>query len=420
MIEPTTKDAMPTDVKGAIREMKQNLRQQIGDVEAAFAEVSALIEREVETIEAKKAKGKAIWPVIAYTDIEQGKVSSDQVDDIHRRGCAIIKGHFPREVALDWDERLVEYVERNDFDRIYRGPGDNFFGTLSASRPEIYPIYWSSPQMEARQSERMAKVQGFLNHLWKFESEGQKWFDPNHNTLYPDRIRRRPPGTDSDGLGAHTDSGALERWLLPAYQRVFRHIFSGNIDRYDPWDAAHRTEVNEYPEGTTLCSAFRTFQGWTALSDTQHDQGVLFTVPIPMAMAYILLRPLQNDVPEDELCGVTPGHVLPLDDKWHPLLMRAITTITDIEAGDTVWWHSDLIHGVGKVKNQQGWANVMYIPATPLCEKNASYAQQVTEKFLAGKSPSDFPEEDYEMDWSGRFMEDDLNEIGRQSLCGQG
>jgi hypothetical protein len=29
-------------------------------------------------------------------------------------------------------------------------------------------------------------------------------------------------------------------------------------------------------------------------------------VPIPEAMAYILLRPLLDDVPEDELCGVAP------------------------------------------------------------------------------------------------------------------
>ena len=45
-----------------------------------------------------------------------------------------------------------------------------------------------------------------------------------------------------------------------------------------------------------LC-VFRTFQGWTALSDMAHDQGVLHTVPIPEAMGYLLLlRPLLPDV----------------------------------------------------------------------------------------------------------------------------
>jgi hypothetical protein len=163
---------------------------------------------------------------------------------------------------------MMAYLEQNHFDDVYKGPGDNFFGSLDASRPEIYPIYWSQSQMQARQSDEMAAVQSFLNRLWRFESEGTTWFDPDVSVIYPDRIRRRPPGTTSKGLGAHTDSGALERWLLPAYQRVFANVFNGKLDEYDPWDAAHRTEVEEYTvENTTKCSVFRTFQGWTALSD---------------------------------------------------------------------------------------------------------------------------------------------------------
>ena len=72
-----------------------------------------------------------------------------------------------------------------------------------------------------------------------------------------------------------------------------------------------------------MCSVFRTFQGWTALSDMDHDQGVLHTVPIPEAMAYLMLRPLLADVPEDDMCGVTVNKVFPANEKWHPLLMRA-------------------------------------------------------------------------------------------------
>jgi hypothetical protein len=180
----------------------------------------------------------------------------------------VIKGHFPREQALAWDNAMLDYLDLNQFDDVYKGPGDNFFGTLTASRPEIYPIYWSQAQMQARQSEEMAQVQSFLNRLWTFESNGKQWFDPDVSVIYPDRIRRRPPGTTSKGLGAHTDSGALERWLLPAYQQVFARVFDGNVEKYDPWNAAHRTEVEEYTvDNTTKCSVFRTFQGWTALSD---------------------------------------------------------------------------------------------------------------------------------------------------------
>ncbi len=409
-------EQVPADVGGAIREAKAALRGRIGDVAAAFAQVESFIADEIAEIAEIKERGEEVWPVLDYDDIAAGTVSRQQLEAIHRRGCLVVRGHFPQNTARRWDRDLVEYVEQNDFDNQYRGPGDDFFGTLSASRPEIYPIYWSRPQMQARQHPRMAKVQSFLNRQWKFASEGATWFDPDQDTLYPDRIRRRPPGTTSSGLGAHTDSGALERWLLPAYQQVFRHVFDGTFAEYDPWDAAHRTEVNEYVGGTTMCSAFRTFQGWTALSEMKNDQGVLFTVPIPAAMAYVLLRTLLDDVADDDLCGATPRHVLPVNEKWHPLLMQGRTNIPDLRPGDSVWWHCDLIHGVSPVENQRGWGNVMYIPAAPMCDKNANYAVKVAQRFAAGESPDDFPDEHYETDWAGRFTEAELNHNGRRAL----
>ena len=51
--------------------------------------------------------------------------------------------------------------------------------------------------MQGRQNDRMAQVQRFLNRQWKHESQGMQWFDPNRDSLYPDRIRRRPQGADS-------------------------------------------------------------------------------------------------------------------------------------------------------------------------------------------------------------------------------
>ncbi|TCC15067.1 DUF1479 domain-containing protein [Kosakonia quasisacchari] len=412
-----TSETLPTDHKASIRQMKQELRAQIGDVQQVFNRLSEQIAARVADINALKAQGKSVWPQIAYSDIAQGKVSEAQRALIKRRGCAVIKGHFPREQALGWDRSMLDYLDNNHFDEVYKGPGDSFFGTLEASRPEIYPIYWSQAQMQARQSNEMAAVQSFLNRLWRFESEGQQWFNPDVSVIYPDRIRRRPPGTTSKGLGAHTDSGALERWLLPAYQRVFANVFNGKVEEYDPWNAAHRTEVEEYTvDNTTKCSVFRTFQGWTALSDMIPGQGLLHVVPIPEAMAYILLRPLLDDVPEDELCGVAPGRVLPVSEKWHPLLMEALSTIPALEAGDSVWWHCDVIHSVAPVENQQGWGNVMYIPAAPLCAKNLAYARKVKVALEQGASPDDFPRENYESDWSGRFTLSDLNIHGKRAL----
>lgn len=407
---------VPEDVSQAVREMKAQWRASIGDVSKLMDQIVTSLEAEIRDIETTQANGQSAWPEVIYDDIAHNRVPETTKALIKRRGCVVVRGHFPAEQARQWDKDLVEYVESNDFDKQYRGPGDDFFGTLTASRPEIFPIYWSKPQMEARQSRRMHDVQTFLNRFWTVTSEGKTWFDPEVSYIYPDRVRRRPPGTSSKGLGPHTDSGALERWLLPAYQKVFRHILKGRFDLYDPWDAAYRPEVNEYAGGTTKCSSFRTFQGWTALCDIQRDQGVLFTIPLPSAMAYLLIRPLLDDVSEDTLCGVSPRKVLPIDAKWHSLLLRAKALIPDLKAGDSVWWHCDVIHGVEPVERQQGWGNVMYIPAAPGCEKNRQYAQACGEAFKQGLSPDDFPEEHYESTWQNRFQWNELSEIGRQGF----
>lgn len=413
--EQTSWTEPPADYPAAIRAVKRRLRAQIGDVDALFARIEDRLRPKVEEVVALKERGEAVWPVVQFSDIAAGTVPAETVDLIHRRGCAVVRGQVPAEQALGWDASLVEYLDRNDFAGVYRGPADDFFGTLEASAPEIYPIYWSAAQMEARQHENTAKVQSFLNGMWKSESRGVTWFDPDQDSMYPDRIRRRPPGATSGGLSGHTDSGSVERWLTPAYQQVFAPLFDGDVDAYDPWDAAYRTEVDEYPS-STMCSVFRSFQGWLAMSEMQHDQGVLWTVPIPEAMAYIIVRPLLSDVPEDSLCGAEQGMALGVHEEWHPLLTRATVGIPTVQPGDSVWWHSDLVHGVAPVQDQKGWGNVIYIPAAPMCAKNAAYAADVAERFRRGESPRDFPEEHYEASWEDRFRESDLNEVGRRGL----
>jgi hypothetical protein len=408
----------PADLKAAIREIKAALRARIAASGRTLDEVFAVVEQrvrdEVDDIVAARERGETIWPVIEWADIAAGTVTPEQLGLLRRRGCLVVRGHFEREQALGWDRDIVDYVDSNRFFENYRGPGDDFFGSVG-SKPEIYPIYWSPAQMQARQSDRMATVRAFLNARWKHESEGVQWFDPGRDSLYPDRIRRRPEGADSNGLGTHLDPGTLDLWMTKAYQLAFRHLFDGTVEQYDPWDAAYRTAGSQYP-GSTMCSAFRTFQGWTALSDMAHDQGVLHTVPIPGAMAYLMLRPLLSDVPDDDMCGVTVNQVFPANERWHPLLMEAVSGIPDVQAGDSVWWHCDMIHSVAPVRSQRGWGNVMYIPAAPWCPRNEAYAENIRAAFASGESPSDFPAEHYEHDWPNRFQTSDLNATGRSGL----
>lgn len=406
---------LPSDVPAAIRETKAQLRERVGDVAGALAEVEEVLRGEVEAVVAEREAGRELFPVVPFADIAAGRVPERTVASIRRRGCAVVRGTFPRDRADRWNASLAAYLEDNRFAENYRGPADDVFGGLASSKPQIYGVYWSRPQMEARQDDNMVAVRSFLNSFWRAHSEGRTWFDPDRDTAYPDRIRRREPGSPSLGLSPHTDNGSIERWLLPAYQRVFRHVFSGRWRDYDAWDAAYRTEINEFPS-TVMCSVFRTFQGWTALSDMQPTDGVLHVVPIPSAMAYVLLRALQDDVAADGLCGATNGQALPISARWHSVLLPALSPIPAVEPGDTVWWHCDVIHCVADDTSRERWGNVMYIPSSPHCDKNAAYGAVCGQAFLRGVSPSDFAAEDYEVGWTGRATVDDLSAVGRKQL----
>ena len=183
---------LPADVGKAIRTVKAQLRRQIGDVAGVFAEADAAMRAAVGAVAADRDAGRPVWPVVQFRDIAAGTVPAGAVEAIRRRGCVVVQGTFPRQRAEGWDAELARYAERNQFAETYRAIDDGVFGGLAAGRPSIYPIYWSRPQIQARQDGNMVAVRKFLNSFWKHQSEGQIWFDPDRDTAYPDRVRRLP------------------------------------------------------------------------------------------------------------------------------------------------------------------------------------------------------------------------------------
>lgn len=55
-----THETLPADHKAAIRQMKQALRAQIGDVQAVFDKLSARISERLQEIETLKAAGRGL------------------------------------------------------------------------------------------------------------------------------------------------------------------------------------------------------------------------------------------------------------------------------------------------------------------------------------------------------------------------
>lgn len=404
------------DLPKSIRETKSALRSSLAERAEVFRDLEAEIRRQVQAIVDERASLRSVIPEIPYADIAAGRVSPQTVALIRQRGACVVRGTFDSAQARAWDDQVGAYVTENNLDeRLAHAAEDKYFGTLASSKPQIYGIYWSRPQIEARQSESLTNVRVFLNRLWKTESNGVQHFDPGRTPVYADRIRRRPPASSSLGLSPHVDGGSVERWLDSNFRQVYRHVFSGNWREYDPFDAAWRTDTREIPSAA-VCSMYRTFQGWTALTPQGKGDGTLQLVPIANAMAYLLLRAIQDDVPDDSLCGALAGRALSCDPKYHAPLYDAVSSIPHMEPGDTVFWHCDLIHAVENEHNGKGYSNVMYIASTPWCAKNSAYLARQLPAFLAGKTPPDFASDDFEVNFKGRATESDLTPLGRSQF----
>jgi len=409
-------EAWMNDVPTTVRASQQQLRRDVRDLPGRFARLSEALEAEVAAIRAEQAQGGAV-PELLFKDVAAGKVTAAQIAHIKRRGCVVVRRVFDPDLVGGWNEAIGRYIDAVQYlQRMPQKAGlDKYFSTLGASRPQIYSLYWSLPQMQARQHADMAAVRAWLNRLWTFEKNGTRYFDPDRQFNYADRIRRREPGDSTLGLSPHSDGGSVERWCEPTFRHVYREVFDGDPLAFDPFDAEGRTATREIPS-PAVCSAFRTFQGWTALTRQGPGDGTLKLVPVAKTTPWMLLRALQPDVPDGDLCGAQPGRALGASPQWHAPLLAGLVSIPRVEPGDTVWWHSDVIHAVEDQHAGSGYSNVIYIGAAPWCGKNAAFAQRQAPAFLEGRSSPDFAPEDYELGFDGRAREENLSPLGRMQM----
>jgi hypothetical protein len=371
-----------------------------------FATLDAALAEEVAAV---AEAGAASVPQVEAAALLAGKADPRLPDLIRRRGCVVVRGVFPRAQAEEWDQEIAAYLAANDADARSRAARPGRWPDEVA--PQMYGIYWSRPQVLARQDPRLAAVRAWLNRLWRFAGH----FDPDRDRTYADRLRRRTPGDATLALGPHIDGGTAGRWLDPALRAPYAPVLTGDPAAFDPFDAAHRPDA---PEGAdaNACSVFRTWQGWTALTAQGPGDGTLQVVPIARAIAWVLLRPFAPDVAPGSLCGAEASRALWVTPDWHGPLLRALVPIPRVEPGDTVWWHPDLIHAVEPRHAGTAMSNVMYIPAVPDCPRTRAYLAAQAAAFRAGKSPPDFPPDHLERDFTGRAGPDLLTALGRAQM----
>ena len=404
------------NIKQLIKEEKKILRSKSKNYRENFSKIENFIEKEIVQIENLKKSAENIIPEINFKDLSDNL--SEFKNELKKRGCVIIRDVFDDTLMHQMNIHLESYIEENNYyeDQKKKADIDKYFSELQSGKPQIFGLYWSKTQVNIRQSKELDIVKKWLNKLWINEHDGETIFDPNHELVYADRVRRREPGDKTLGLSPHCDAGSVERWVDKGYQGVYEKIFSDNFSEYDPFNAAYRNTTQEI-ESPAVSHVFRTFQGWVALTEQGPGDGTLQLIPLAKSMAFILTRALLDDVDENDLCGSKPARALSVNSKYHSLLLRGLVSIPKMNAGDTVWWHPDVVHGVEDHHTGKGYSNVAYVGSTPHCKKNLAYAKKQSIKFLEGKSPPDFAPEDYEVNYKNRADISDLTPLGKKQLA---
>ena len=399
-----------------IEKLKSKLKDYSKDYKENFNQIEKYIKSEIDEISKLKASKKSIIPEISFNQINQRNTKF--VESIKKRGCVIVRDVFENLTIERLNNDLEKYIEENNYydDQKKKSGLDKYFSDLKSSKPQIMGLYWSKAQMEIRHSENMLKVKKWLNNLWIYKNDEYEVFDPSKELSYADRVRRREPGDNTLGLSPHCDAGSIERWSDDYYQKIYKDIFSDNFLKFNPFDAKYRDKTSEF-ESPAVAHVFRTFQGWTALTEQGPNDGTLQLIPIAKAMAYILTRALLDDVPKDELCGSKLGKALSVNKEYHSLLLEGLISIPIMKPGDTVWWHPDVVHAVEDKHLGKNYSNVVYVGSTPYCKKNLDYVRKQAKKFLKGESPPDFAAEDFETNYKGRIKIENLTSLAKKQLA---
>lgn len=388
-----------------------------------------LEELEVATEEVAQ-RGSDMIPKVDYKDIQAG-VSEQVIKDIKRTGTVVVTGAVPSEEVLGWKEFIRDYADVNR-EKLRGFPADNI---------QVYELYNSIPQLQARTHPAIIDTQRFLLSLWH-ASDPSTPVSLSTPISYFDRLRIRLPGDSKFALGPHVDGGSLEQWEDPKFRscwdRILRRTASTTWRDHDPYDVTPRIGArHDLYENSNKCSIFRPWQGWTAMSSTGPGEGTLRVLPLlSLATTYIILRPffrpkfatstsLKFEDWEVDLEGTAfPGSVMgktqELNEKTHPHLRldRTMVSAPRVEPGDQVYWHCDGIHAVESQHRGQSDSSVLYIPAVPLTEDNARYLKDQRQNFLLGLPAPDFPGGEGESKFVGRARPEHIATVEGRRMFG--
>ncbi|KAG7837449.1 hypothetical protein KL942_004337 [Ogataea angusta] len=188
-------------------------------VQASWGRLLKALDRKADEI---SRAGSSYIPEVNWRDIENGGFTEEMSFLIHARGCLIIRDVIDDEQCNQWREDTKKYIKSH--------PG--ITGTPRTGVTSNWFIHWSKAQVEARSHPRMVQLMKTVGKLYK-NNDPDALLDMDSQVVYADRLRIRYPGRDST-LPLHLDSSSIERWEDEQYRDVYREIFEGRWEEWDP------------------------------------------------------------------------------------------------------------------------------------------------------------------------------------------
>ncbi|KAJ4264512.1 hypothetical protein NW762_005713 [Fusarium torreyae] len=347
---------------------------------AAWARLTSRLAALADEIEEKQ---QHTIPEANYQELVKNP-SPELIQRIRQCGSVVIRKTVSEDQALKWLDDVRRYIKQNP--QVKGFPEDD---------KQVYEIYnavsltkssWSKAQQEARSHPQMLKTQAALLSI--FTAAPDCKISLASPLVYADRLRIRNPGDAKFALGPHMDGGSIERWEDPTYRQVFEKILMGNWEGYDAWEMDKRADAvyDLYPGSGSPKSDFQDRKAYLAPDNWELD---FDTTNFP---------------------GSPHHRNQELNDETHPHLelLRTMVCMPKVYPGDSVWWHSDVIHAVESQHSGKNAAAVFYTPAVALTPKNAEYIRDQRATLLSGRPAPDFPGGVGESEFKGRGTEDDL------------
>jgi hypothetical protein len=159
------------DVRDQIIAFKRKLAPDREALKRAYGGVRDHVSRAADTILREVAAERAVVPELDYRDIRDDKVLEPVRRLIRSTGCAVVRGVFPAVLARNWFAEIGEYLETNRYEEreVEKRSLDKYLSSLAAGKPQVFNVYWSKPQVMARQDARLAETRAFLDRLWKYD-----------------------------------------------------------------------------------------------------------------------------------------------------------------------------------------------------------------------------------------------------------